>query len=41
MNGMMTLYEVPLLYYQMITNGAVNRNLANVVNNSNNSSKCL
>ena len=41
MNGVIALYEVSLLYYQMITNGAVNRNLASVINNSNNSSKCL
>ena len=29
----MTLYEVSLLHYQMITNGVVNRNLASVINN--------
>ena len=38
MSGVMRLYEVSLLYYQM-TNIAVNRNLASVINNWNNSSK--
>ena len=35
------LYEVPLLYYQKTTNRAVNRNLASVINNWNDSSKCF
>ena len=29
---MITLYEVPLLHYQMAKNSAVNRNLAYVIN---------
>ena len=33
MYGVMTLYEVPLLHYQMTTNSAVNRNLTCVINN--------
>ena len=31
----MTLLTVLLLYYQMTTNSAVNRNLTSVINNSN------
>ena len=31
-------YKVSLLYYQMATNSAVNKNLACVINNCNNSS---
>ena len=38
---MVTLYEVSLLYYQMTTNNVVNRNLARVISDQNNSSKCL
>ena len=34
-------YGLSLLYYQVATNSAVNRNLAHVTNNWNNSSKCL
>ena len=41
MYGVMTLYEMSLLYYQNITNSAVNRNLASVINNWNDSSKCF
>ena len=41
MYGVMTLYEASFPYYQMTTNSAVNRKLAPVVNNWNNSSKCL
>ena len=37
--GVITLYEVSLLYYQKTTNSAVNRNLASVINNWNDSSK--
>ena len=37
----MTLYEVSLLYYRKTTNSAVNRNLASVINNWNDSSKCF
>ena len=40
MYGVMTLYEVSLLDYQMMTNSAVNRNLIHVINNSNNYSYC-
>ena len=36
-----TLYEVSNLYYQMTAKTAVNKNLASVINNWNNSSKCL
>ena len=36
----MTLYEMPLLSYQIATNSTENRNLASVINSSNNSSKC-
>ena len=39
--GVITLYEVSLLYYQKTTNSAVNRNLASVINNWNDSSKCF
>ena len=39
MYGVITLYEVSLLYYQKTTNSAVNRNLASVINNWNDSSK--
>ena len=35
------LFEVILLYYQMTTNKAVNRNLTSVMNNWNHSSKSL
>ena len=31
MYGVMTLYEVSLLYYQKTTNGAVNRNLPSAI----------
>ena len=41
MYGYMTLYEVSLLYYQKTTNSAVYRNLASVINNWNDSSKCF
>ena len=41
MYGVMTLYETSLLYYQKTTNNAVNRNLASVINNSNDFSKCF
>ena len=41
MHGVMILYEVPLLYYQVTTNSAVNRTLACVINNWNSFSKCL
>ena len=37
----MTFYEVSLLYYQKTTNCAENRNLASVINNWNDSSKCF
>ena len=40
MYGVMTLYKVSLLYYQK-TNSAVNRNLASVINNWNDSSNCF
>ena len=40
MYGVMTLYGVSLLHYQM-TNSAVNKNLACVINDWNNSSYCL
>ena len=33
MYGVMTLYQLSLLYYQMTTTSAVNRNLASVINN--------
>ena len=33
MYGVMTRYEVSLLYYQMTTNSAVNRNIASAINN--------
>ena len=36
----MTLYEASLLYYQKAASSAVNRNLASVINNQNDSSKC-
>ena len=41
MYGVMTLYQLSLLYYQMTTTSAVNRNLASVINNWNDSSKCF
>ena len=41
MYGVMMLYEAPLLYYQKTANRAVNRNLASVINNWNDSSKCF
>ena len=41
MYGVLTLYKVPLLYYQKTTNSAVNRNLASVINNWNDFSKCF
>ena len=41
MYGVMALYEVSLLYYQKTTNSAVNRNLASVINNWNDSSNCF
>ena len=41
MYGYMTLYEVSLLYYQKTTNSAVYGNLASVINNWNDSSKCF
>ena len=39
MYGVLTL--LPLLYYQKTTNSAVNINLASVINNWNDSSKCF
>ena len=33
MYGVMTLYEMSVLYYQKTANSAVNRNLASVINN--------
>ena len=41
MYGVMTFYEVSLLYYQKAWKIAVNRNLASVINNWNDSSKWL
>ena len=39
--GVLTLYKVSLLSYQKTTNSAVNRNLASVINNGNDSSICF
>ena len=39
MYGVLTF--LPLLYYQKTTNSAVNRNVAGVINNWNNFSKCV
>ena len=39
MYGVLTL--LPLLYHQNTTNSAVNRNLASVINNWNDFSKCF
>ena len=41
MYGLMALYQVPLVYYQIATNSAVHGNPAHVTNNWNNFSKCL
>ena len=41
MYGVITLYEVLLLYYQKTRNIAVNRNLASVTNNWNDSLGCF
>ena len=41
MYGVMTVYEVSLLDHQKTTNSAVNRNLANVIKNWNDSCKCF
>ena len=41
MYGVMTLYEMSVLYYQKTANSAVNRNLASVINNWNDFSKCF
>ena len=41
MYGVFTLYKVSFLYYQKIKNSAVNINLASVINNWNDSSKCF
>ena len=40
MEGVLTLYKVSLLYYQMTTNSAVNRNLTSIIKNWNNCSEC-
>ena len=39
--GVMTIYDVSLLYYQKTANSVVNRNLASLINNWNDSSKCF
>ena len=39
MHGVITLNEIPLLYYQKTTNSVVNRNLVSVINNLNDSSQ--
>ena len=41
MYGVLTLYKLSLLYYQTATNSAVKRNLASVINDWNDSSKCF
>ena len=41
MYGMMTFYEVSLLYYQIGTNSALSGDLARVINNWNDFSKCF
>ena len=41
MYGVMTLYSVSLLYYLKTTNSAVDRNLASLINNWNDSSNCF
>ena len=41
MYGVLTLYKVPLLYYLKTTNGAVNRNLASLIDNWIDSSECF
>ena len=40
MEEVLTLYKVSLLYYQMTTNSAVNRNLTSIIKNWNNCSEC-
>ena len=41
MYGVLTLYKMSLRYYEKTTNSAVNENLARVINDWNDSSKCF